>query len=134
MSFFERPRLFEEALRCDGEELGGVGGAVFVEDGRAPHPTIALEPFVLGIENAGPGHVLTALIQKWSSVDGAVFSIQLMGELVQDQVSSILEIRRPGADVIPGQDDDSVGPRFTEVDVFTFESEAVPTGLMALAT
>jgi hypothetical protein len=52
LSFFEHLGLLEEALRCDCEELGGIGGAVFIEHGGAPYLAIPLEPFVFSLENA----------------------------------------------------------------------------------
>ena len=64
--------------------------------------------------------------------DGTVLSIQLMGELVQDQVSAILEVGRSSANIIPRKDDDPVGPGLPSVDVFTFESDAVPERLDGL--
>ncbi len=123
MSFFEDSRLFEEAFRCDSEEFGVVGGAVFVEDSGPPHPAFAFEPLVLGIQNASPGNILTALIQERGPVHGAVFSIQLMGKLMEHQISAILNVRRTCADFIPRQHDDPVGPRFTQVHVLTFQSK-----------
>ena len=68
MSSFERSRRFEEALGCDSEELGWVDGAVVIEYGWASQTAIALEPFELGVQDPGPGYILAALFQEWSSI------------------------------------------------------------------
>ena len=101
MPSFERSSLFEEALGCDSEKLGWVDGAVVIEYGWASQTAIAFESFELGVQDPGPRNILTALFQEWSSVAGAILSIQLMSEFMQDKVSAARKVRRPRADFIP---------------------------------
>ena len=134
MAFPQHPRLLEEALGRHGEKLGGIGGPVIVEHGGAPQPAIALQSFILGIEYARPCHVLAAMFQERSAIDRTVLAVQLVGKFVQDEVLSIVDIGRPGLDVIPGENDNAAGPRLAlQASGFASSTIGPPIGLTALA-
>ena len=124
MTFLEHPRLLEKALCRHGEKLGRIGGPVIVKHGGAAEPAIALQSFVLGIEHASPRQVLAALFQERSAVDRAILAVQLVGKFMQDEVLSVVDVRRSVLDVVPGENDNSTGPGFSEAGGFALEHDA----------
>ena len=78
---------------------------------------------VLGIENPSPGHVLAALFQERRAVDRTILAVQLVGEFVQDEVLSVVDVRRPGLNVVPGKHDDPAGPRLAETGRFALQDD-----------
>src|SRR5208337_196352 len=110
----ERGWLLEKALRCHGEELGGVGCPVFVEHIRATLLGVPAQLIVFVAEHTSPGHVLAVVFEDRGSVRRAVLLIKLVGELVQHDVVPVVEVRRSLPNIIPGQDHHAVLPRLPE--------------------
>jgi hypothetical protein len=119
----EDPRLLEEAFRCHGEELGRVGCSVLIQHAGTAQAAVPLEPLILVVEHPSPGDVLAGLLQEWCAVECTILSVQLVGEFVQDEVFSVVEVGGTGFHVIPREHDDSAGRGFAERLDFALQNE-----------
>ena len=66
------------------------------------------------------------------AVGRAVLLVELVGELVEDDVVAVPDVRRPQPHVVPGEDDHAVLPRLAEPALHPFEDEPAPDRLDGL--
>lgn len=101
--------LLEEILGHHGEELGGIGRPVLVEEGRSVGIGGLGQRLVFPAENPRPRPIHGRPRQRRGAVHKPVFTVELMGELVEGDVSSAARVRGAMKDVVP-RDDHSAGP------------------------
>lgn len=106
---------FKESLSDDGEELGGVGCSIGVDERVSPAFEVSFKPVEFGAEHLRPTFIKVVLAQDGRTVGDAVFLVELVGELMEHDVVPIGTVAGAFFDLIPRDDDRSLAPRFTEV-------------------
>src|ERR1043166_8534433 len=109
MSLLHLLRLFEEVLGDNGEELGGIGRPVLVEQGREIGSGSFGQRPIFATEDASPRCVHRSPRQNWGAVRGAVLLVKLMGELMQRNIPVAGKIGGAMQNMIP-RDDHHAGP------------------------
>jgi hypothetical protein len=103
---------FEEKLGGNSEELGGIGGAIFVEQGFFAFDDLPLETTEFAAKDARPREVMAAMFKQRRAFAAAIFLVELMGELVEDHIVTIQRIGSALDHFVPGQDDRAGMPGF----------------------
>ena len=104
------PRTLEKTLGDHGKELGPIRRPVLIQQGVFVPFRPADQPPVLGLGHLVPGRFLAGLLQRRRAVDRTVESVEVMGELVQDQVVPAGLVAAGLQHVGPGEDDGAVIP------------------------
>ena len=99
------PGLLEEGLGRDREELCRVGGAVFIKNSLLSPSVHVDQLFVFFRHDLDPGGMLLSAVQRRGSIDEIIQHVQLVGELVDDDVSAILPIGSTLSGALPGESD-----------------------------
>ena len=130
----EEDGAFEEKFGGDREELGGVGGAVGIEEGFAV-VLDRFDEFVVGaLHDGGPltvgglafGEGLSRK-ESGGAIDGAVLLVELMGEFVEGDVVPVAGVAIATLDRTPGEDDGAGGPGSAEHGRFVLADDTRPT-------
>lgn len=99
----------EEGFGGDGEEFGGIGGAVAVEQGGNAGGIGGLQGGEFDAHDAGPGSFFIARAEERSAVGGEVFEVELVSEFVKDEVFAIGGIKGATFGRVPGEDEGAHG-------------------------
>src|SRR4030042_246930 len=101
MHFLQLLRLFEKIFGSDGEELGGIYGAIFVEKGISVTVNVTPELIVVFLQDTGPGDIGGMVLNDRRTVTFGAGAVKLVRELVKDNVMTIMNIGGTTADVVP---------------------------------
>ena len=110
-------RLLKEDLRHDCEKLGGVGRAVVAEERDLPVARLILQLCERVTQHARPPLVVPAAREDRGAVRVAVVLVELVRELVDDDVSAVVNGVGAVDDVVPRQDDLPLRPGFAGEDL-----------------
>ena len=103
-------RTLEEAFGDNREELGPIRRPIMVQQRLFAPPRLADQPAVLRLGHLIPGRLLVAVLQRRRAVDRTVESVEVMGELVQDNVVAVGLVTAGRQDGPPRKDDRAVVP------------------------
>src|SRR5256885_10665828 len=108
-------RTFEKRLGCDREELGRVRRTVAIQYGGRSSSIRLTQCFELPTHHPCPRQIFSPRGQRWRTVAGIIFEIELVSELVQNKIRSVRWIGRSSFHIIPGQHERSqVAPGLTK--------------------
>jgi len=108
-------RTFEKRLGCDGEELGRVRRTVAIQHGGRSSSIRVTQGSELPAHHPCPRQIFSPRGQRWRTVAGIIFEIELVSELVQNKIGSVGWIRRTPFHIIPGEHERSqVASRLTK--------------------
>jgi len=107
-----------------GEELGGVGRPVPIEQGFLAVLYILLQSCVFFPKDPRPSEVHGAMREDRRAVGLAVLGVELMSELVEDDVVAVVDVRRTGSNIVPRQDDGSLFPGLPETGLHPFGDDS----------
>jgi len=119
-------RPFKKALGSYREELGGIDGAISIEEGIEITANISLKLLVISLQDARPGNICRAVAKDRRAVASAAGTVELVCEFVEDNIMTIINVGGDSADIVPGKNDRAVMPRFTQTDVLTFGHHTAP--------
>ena len=114
MSLCRTLGLLEKGLGCDGKELLGRSGCVFIEDGLLATLHSIDEIAGMFAQHVGPSLVGFFTFEERDAVSIAVHCIELMGKLVESDIVAVENVDCAVAHGIPCEDDGAVVTRFTE--------------------
>src|SRR4029077_8119077 len=108
-------RTLEKCLGCDGEELDRICRAVAIQHGGRPSSVSITQCFELPAHYPCPRQILSPRRQRWRTVAGIIFEVELVSELVQNKIRSVRWIGRTPFHIIPGEHERSQpAPSLTE--------------------
>jgi hypothetical protein len=105
MPLLELRRSLEERLCGNREELRGILGAVRIQHRRLTVIGRAPQGLELLAEHLCPRPNLRAAVEHRRAVGAAILEVELMRELVQHEVVTIVRVRRAGLRFVPRQHD-----------------------------
>ena len=108
-------RTFEKRLGCDGEELGRVRRTVAIQHGGRSSSIRVTQSSELPAHHPCPRQIFSPRGQRWRTVAGIIFEVELVSELVQNKIRSVRWIGRTPFHIIPGENERSQpAPGLTE--------------------
>src|SRR5258706_14401424 len=112
MPLLELERLLKEIFRDDGEELGWFGCTVLVDERWLFGDGLLGQGCKLASEYAGPSGILGTRRQVRGSVDETIFLVDLVGELMERDISTFRDASWSTQDMIPRKHHRSRAPGF----------------------
>lgn len=107
-------RLLEERLGGDSKELGRIGRAVSIDQRAVVVGGVAHQLIEVVAQHARPRDVHGTPGKNWRAFAGVSLLVELVRELVENDVMSVVNIGGARENAIPRQDDHVVRPRFAE--------------------
>ena len=94
-------RLLEKTFGSDGEELGGIYGAILIQESIAVTANVTPELLVVFLQDAGSGDICRMVLNDRRTVTLGAGAVKLVREFVKDNVMTIMNIGGAAADVVP---------------------------------